>query len=51
MLLQNPFPADNLKKYNKNAKPNKDIFLHPKILNKQQDDKSSHQNYILQRLK
>ena len=51
MLLQNPFPADNLKKYNKNDKPNKDIFLHPKILNKQQDDKSSHQNYILQRLK
>ena len=28
---QKPFPADNLKKYKKNAKPNKDIFLYPKI--------------------
>ena len=26
-----PLPAGNLKKYNKNAKLNKDIFLYPKI--------------------
>ena len=31
LLYQEPFPANNLKKYNKNAKPNKDIFLYPKI--------------------
>ena len=30
-VLQKPFPADNLKKYNKNAKPNKDIFLYPML--------------------
>ena len=29
--LKKLFPANNLKKSNKNAKPNKDIFLHPKI--------------------
>ena len=37
LLFQKPFPVDNLKKCNKNAKPNKDIFLYPKIQNKQQD--------------
>ena len=35
--LQKPFPTDSLRKCDKNAKPNKYIFLYPKIQNKQQD--------------
>ena len=29
--LKKLFLANNLKKYKRNAKPNKDIFLYPKI--------------------
>ena len=31
-VAKKPSPTDNSKQYNKNAKPNKDIFFYPKNL-------------------